>query len=212
MKVEYTGNQFEDTIPFFNSVDITDSITLPYCYVIPREWSIVAERMRMHGVNIVESTQDQRALATRYKFRDVKFASSPYEGRQSVTCNYDTFEDSVTIAAGSYIVYPDQRALRLIVHSLEPKSPDSFLRWGFMNAIFEQKEYFEEYVMEKVALEMIQNNPQLKQEFEDRLTGDPEFAKSPRRRLQFFYERSPYIDSRQNLYPIFRIEKSIKLL
>ena len=42
----------------------------------------------------------------------------------------------------------------MIAHLLEPKSDDSFVKWGSMNIIFERKEYFENYSMEPIAKKM----------------------------------------------------------
>ena len=76
--------------------------------------------------------------------------------------------------------------------------------WGFFNAIFEQKEYGEGYVLEKLAREMLAKDEKLRKEFEEKLK-DEKFAKSPFARLSFFYERSPYFDKRIGLYPVGRI-------
>jgi hypothetical protein len=51
---------------------------------------------------------------------------------------------------------------------------------------------------------MLANDPALKAEFEKRLEEDAAFAASPLRRLQFFYERSPFYDDRYLLYPVGR--------
>jgi hypothetical protein len=89
---------------------------------------------------------------------------------------------------------------------LEPESDDSFMRWGFFNSVLEQKEYFEPYVMEKVALEMVRDNPDLKKEFEEKLSADKNFKNDANARLNFFYERSPYFDAQLNVYPVMRVE------
>ena len=96
------------------------------------------------------------------------------------------------------------------IHLLEPGSQDSFLYWGFFNAIFEQKEYFSDYIMEKIAAEMLAKDENLKREFEERLK-DEKFAKSPRARLAFFYERSPYADKRVGMYPVGRVTKELRV-
>jgi hypothetical protein len=205
-KTVYTHEPFEEDIPYYNNVAVTDSVALPYAYLIPREWSLEADRLKLHGVLIKETTKAQKVVVTKYKFHDVKFASGPYEGRQGVTAKYDIFTDTVEIPVGTYVVPTKQNAIRVIAHLLEPKSGDSFLRWGFMNAIFERKEYFEDYVMERVALEMLDKDVNLKKEFEEKLANDPKFRDDPNQRLNFFYERSPYLDKQQNVYPIFRVE------
>ena len=43
----------------------------------------------------------------------------------------------------------------------------------------------------------------LRREFEKRLE-DPEFARNPAARLEFFYRRHSSWDERLNLYPVFR--------
>jgi len=94
---------------------------------------------------------------------------------------------------------------KVAMNLLEPEAPDSFARWGFFNAIFEEKEYGEHYVLETLAREMMSADPQLKNEFEQRLATDQAFAASPADRLRFFYKRSPYWDPQMNLYPVGRI-------
>jgi hypothetical protein len=91
------------------------------------------------------------------------------------------------------------------IHLLEPQAPDSLLAWGFFNAIFERKEYAEPYVMERLARDMLANDPKLREEFERRLAADKTFAASPGARLEFFYRRSPWWDPRLGLYPVGRL-------
>jgi hypothetical protein len=75
-----------------------------------------------------------------------------------------------------------------------------------MNSIFERKEHVENYVMEKLAEEMLIENAELRKEFEAKLNEDEEFRKNPKERLDFFYKRSPYYDKNYQTYPVMRIE------
>ena len=113
-------------------------------------------------------------------------------------------------AAGSYVVPLAQAAGRVALHLLEPDAPDSLVAWGFFHPVFEQKEYAEDYVLEKLAREMLARDEKLKREFEQRLTSDPQFAASPAERLRFFYRRSPYWDARLNLYPVGRVTQKVQ--
>jgi len=205
-KLRYTSRKTEMTVPYFNDMAVTDSVKPPKFYFIPAEWESIIKRLELHGVVYKKLPKDTTFLVTRYKFKDVRISDRITEGRQTVTCEYDTFSRVERITAGTFLVPTNQRAVRLIIHALEPKSPDSFLRWGFMNSIFERKEYFESYVMEDVALRMYNEDPELRKEFEKKLSEDENFRLDPRMRLNFFYERSPYFDSKMNLYPIFRFE------
>ncbi len=77
----------------------------------------------------------------------------------------------------------DQRASKIAMHWLEPEAPDSAMQWGLLDAIFEQKEYGECYVLERLARKMIAAEPKLKQEFVQKLASDSQFAESPSARL-----------------------------
>ena len=100
----------------------------------------------------------------------------------------------------------EQRAARIAMQWLEPKGPDSALRWGFFDSIFEQKEYGEDYVLERLARNMLAADPKLKAEFEQRVASDAKFAASPSERLNWFLQRSPWWDRRIGLYPVGKLD------
>ena len=88
-----------------------------------------------------------------------------------------------------------------------PLPKDSLLRWGFLDAIFEQKEFAEPRVGEKLARDMLAKDPSLKAEFEAKLASDAAFATSPEARLAFFYDRSPWhATQRIGQYPVVRLD------
>jgi hypothetical protein len=60
--------------------------------------------------------------------------------------------------------------------------------------------------MEPIAQKMADLNPSIKEEFMKKVESDEKFRESPRQRLNFFYQRSPYYDSRLNIYPVMRVE------
>jgi hypothetical protein len=114
--------------------------------------------------------------------------------------------DTLTFPAGSVVVPLNQRLSKVAIHWLEPEAPDSALRWGFFDPVFEQKEYGEAYVLEKLARENLAKDPALKAEFEHQIQSNPRFASSPDARLEFFYERSPWFqENRVGEYPVGRL-------
>ena len=101
----------------------------------------------------------------------------------------------------------DQRLSKVALEWLEPAGPDSALQWGFFDSIFEQKEYGEAYVVERLAREMMAADPALKAEFEKKVTSDAKFAEDPEARLNFFYDRSPWFTANEvGRYPVGRLE------
>lgn len=204
-KLVYSHDPAEFKIKYYNDVIATDSVKLPTAYIIPQEWSRIIDIIKLHGIKFETFNNDTSLNVTVYKFYNAKFDSNSYEGRQHVSFDYNEEKKIVKVSSGDVLIKTAQPNLRVIAGLLEPKSGDSFVQWGFLNGVFERKEYFENYVMENIAEEMLKNDPELKKEFEQKLKDD-DFRNSPEARLNFFYVRSPYYDRKLNLYPIFRLE------
>ncbi len=205
-KIVYTDKPNDMTIKFYRDVKPADSVQPAKAYLIPQEWKEIVERLKLHGVEVSQLSEEKSFIVKRYRFKDIKFNNFSNEGRHRVSLNYDIYSEEMIVPAGTFFVSTNQRTIRIITHLLEPKCSDSFVQWGFMNQIFEQKEYFEGYVMEDIAAEMLSNDPELKKEFEEKLINDEAFRNNSYERLNFFYKRSPYCDKQLNLYPILRIE------
>jgi hypothetical protein len=110
----------------------------------------------------------------------------------------------LSFAPGSVLVPLDQRDANVAVHLLEPEAPDSLLHWGFLNAIFEQKESGDARVLEALAREMLAKDAALKTQFETRLKNDAGFAGSAQARLEFFYQRSPWYTAQRRCWVVAR--------
>jgi hypothetical protein len=192
-------------IPYFNHQDATVTVMLPEAYVIPPEWDDVIRRVQLHGVDIQRLSETAEIRVRTYKFHDVNWRDEPYEGRHPLDFEVEDIERVRTFPAGSVLVDMNQRAARAIAHMLEPQGRDSFLRWGFFDAVFEQKEYTEMYVMEKMAREMLAEDPALAEEFHQKMESDSTFAGHPWQILNWFYQRTPWWDERKDVYPVGRI-------
>jgi hypothetical protein len=192
-------------IPQFDTQKPSVFASLPEAYIIPPEWTSVIERLKWHGIEYTTIKKDVDIPVSSYIFHDPSWARSPYEGRFPLDVKYDSVELTENFPAGSVVVPMNQSTSRIIANLLEPGAPDSFVSWGFFNTIFEQKEYAETYVMEKVAREMIEKDPSLKAEFEKKKAEDPQFAKDQWTMLNWFFLRSPYRDLKINMYPVGKI-------
>lgn len=193
------------SVPLFNDLAPSKTISLPYAYIIPPEWSEVIQRIIWHGIDYFKIDEPVEIEVETYRFKEPVWSNSPYEGRFRVNAEYDVDTEKIGFPAGSVVIPVNQRAARVIAHILEPDAPDSYLGWGFFNAIFEQKEYSETYVMEGIAREMIKEDPELLKEFEEWKENHPQAAQSQWAQLNWFYSKSPWWDFRKNLYPVGRI-------
>lgn len=205
---------YDPTKPVTYAIDNWDgllpdvSITPPAAYVIPAQWTALIEKLDAHGIAWGRLDQAQSVRATGYQLDHPQWASTPFEGHLMLRDFHLASEPrELTLPAGSVVVALDQRAANVAINLLEPQAPDSLLRWGFLDAIFEQKEYAEPRVVEQLARDMLAKDPALQAAFAQKLESDPAFAASPRARLTFFFERSPwYAAQAVGQYPVLRLD------
>ncbi|MCA1659118.1 MAG: hypothetical protein LC642_01040 [Verrucomicrobiaceae bacterium] len=139
-----------------------------------------------------------------FRATKVSPAAKSFEGHQELTLEGEWKPERRDLPGGALFVPLAQPKARLVAAMLEPRAPDSLGAWGYFNAMFEQKEFMEAYVAEEIAREMLATDEGLAADFQKRLGEDPELAKSPTARLQFFARRHLSWDERIDLYPIFR--------
>ena len=202
-------------LDYYSDYTVSATANLPEAYIIPAEWTDIIDKIKLHGIQLEYIYKDIEIKVNSYKFQNVRFDTKPYEGRLRVlSFDVDTITEIRHFAKGSAIIFMNQSTVRLIAHILEPKAPSSLLKWGFFNAIFEQKEYAEPYVMEKQMLEMIKNNPELVAEFEKKKAEDVDFSKSWWTMTNWFFMKTKYWDTRKDVYPIGKIfdRKDLKKL
>jgi hypothetical protein len=206
-KLVYTNEEEELIVKYYNDMIVTDSVSVPRGYIIPKEWwNSSISKLQLHGIKTEHFTKDTVLFVTRYKFKNVVFDDASYEGHVRVSFDTDAYSEEVMIREGDIYISTTQRTLRVIVNLLEPLAGDSYVQWGYMNSIFERAEYYENYVMEEVAEQMLSEDPELEKEFRNKVAEDDSFRNDPEARLTFFYERSPYYDSNYLVYPIMRVE------
>jgi hypothetical protein len=184
------------------------SIDPPAAYVVPAQWKTIIDKLDAHGIAYMRIGHPMKEVdAQAYQLDQPHWASEPFEGHLMLrSFTLRTVPTEVTLPAGSIVVPMNQRAANVAMQLLEPQAPDSLLHWGYLNAIFEAKEYGEPRVLEKLARDMMAKDPKLKAEFDQKLHDDPAFAASSRARLEFFFERSPWYSVQAvGAYPVLRL-------
>ena len=211
LRVIYGSEALDLTIPMYDTFRVTAAVAPPLHYIVPVQWTNVIEVVQAHGIEFKTLKHAAAIEVESYRFVNVKWPAAPFEGRHMPQFEVEGTTETREFPASSIVIPTAQPLGKLVLNLLEPQAPDSFVKWGFFNAIFEEKEYAEHYVLEVLARDMLAADAKLKREFEDLVAGDPEFAASPAARLRFFYKRSPYWDPQMNLYPAGRITSVLDL-
>jgi murein tripeptide amidase MpaA len=177
-------------------------------YIVPVAFTAqITPRLEAHGIAFEHWAQRLTGLSvSAFRARQVRFSAAPFEGRMRAQLEGEWTAESADLEPGAVFVSVAQPLARLVIALFEPRAPDSFAAWGFFNACFEQKEQLEPYVAEQIAAGMLASDAALRADFTARLEADPEFARSPADRLEFFLRRHASWDQRYNLYPVLRID------
>jgi hypothetical protein len=200
--VRWTGKPVSKKIVHFKSTKPSEQVSRPKAYWIPATYIDVINRLVMHGIEIEKVSEAKSIQVELYRINNYKFTHEPFEGHFGVSGKAEAEKHTETFYPGSVRVSTDQPLGDLVVHLLEPLSPDSFFSWGFFPEIFNQTEYIEEYAIEPLARLMLSKDESLRKEFELKKQQDPNFIKDQRAVYTWFYSRSPFVDSRYLLYPV----------
>ena len=215
IRIEYSHEPWEQDVPRQSGLKPVLTIAPPRAYIVPAQWTQVIDVLEAHGLRLERTAAPWSAEVETYRCTPA-WQAKPFEGRIPLAASAESgareksmckaVQEKLSFPVGSVVVPLDQRAAKVAIHFLEPDGPDSAVSWGFFNSIFEQKEYAEGYVLEKLAREMMTKDPKVKQEFEAKVASDPRFAASPDARLNFFYQHSPWWDQYKDRYPVGRLK------
>jgi hypothetical protein len=206
---------YDDTKPQVWQLTVRDEIllgdteTIPSAYIVPPAYAaIVGGKLKQHGIRFETiNNANYKSEIDVFRASTAKISTQSFESHQRISVTGEWKKESVEIKNGSLTVPLNQPKARLIMALLEPKAPDSMLAWGVFNNAFEQKEYMEDYVAETVAREMLAKDQSLAAAFKKKLADEPEFAKSPQARLNFFYRLHSAWDEEFNKYPVMRVHE-----
>jgi len=177
----------------------------PAAYWVPATKPEVIALLKLHGVEMEIIDQPRTVGVEMIRLKDAKPGAFVIEGRVRVAAAVASRERrQETYPAGSARIPTDQPLGTFAMLLLEPESDETLIGWGFFNEITQRTEYIEGYAIAPMADRMLAADPALKAEFEAKLAADPAFAADPDARLSWFYERTPFFDSRWMLYPVGR--------
>jgi hypothetical protein len=203
---QYSKTDTTFLLDLFEKSNPEKTVDLPLAYVIPVEWQAVQQIMLHHGFQNFITSKPYEIEVETYRFSKQVWSQNSFEGHQMLNSfDQKTIQAKIKLEPGAMIVPVSQRALKVLVYLLEPEADNSLVSWGYFNSVMERKEYAETYVMEKMAREMIQQNPGLLQEFEEWKNQNPEAAKNQWLQTTWFFERTPFRDQKKDVYPVGRI-------
>ncbi|AXT53144.1 hypothetical protein D1818_20795 [Aquimarina sp. BL5] len=207
-RLKYDQNKpYTREIRYRNYFSPTSQITIPASYIIPKGWWNIIEKLDLNKITYKTLEKDSTISVEVYHINDYKSRKTPYEGHYlhyATTVNKNVEE--IVFKKGDLIIPTNQKGFRYLVETLEPEAPDSFFNWNFFDTILQQKEGFSPYVWEDKALELLKNDRNLEQKFEEK-KKDTAFAKNWYKQLDWIHKQSNNYEKAHMRYPVYRILK-----
>lgn len=197
---------FTKQIPFYNVYQSSDSIRVPEGYIVSREATAVISRLKENKVEMKELTASEVQGFT-FRVQSYKSGQRAYEGHfLHHSAEVAEQEELIAVPAGSYYIPTNQARCNFILSVLEPRAEDSYFNWNFMDSYLQEKEYFSAYVFEDKALEILNNNPELKKAFEEKKKNESAFASDSWGQLFYIYQHSEWFEAKTfNRLPVFKV-------
>ena len=208
-RLKYDRNlPFTKDVTYMNYFKPTTKVKIPKAYIIPKGWWPILERLKMNNITMKPLQNDSIISVESYKIEKFNTRQSPYEGHYQ---HYNTTVTSsikdITFKKGDLLVETNQYGMRYLIETLEPSAPDSFFNWNFFDTILQQKEGFSPYVWEDKALEFLNQNPEIKRQFDSIKSKNESFENNWYTQLDWIHKHSPNYENAHLQYPIYRILK-----
>lgn len=217
IKSEITGQErlsynkekpFEATIDYYDNYLPAERIEIPRAYVIPQGWWNVINILKINNIEMTSFPRDTVMQVEVYKIEDYQTRQNSFEGHYPhFNTKVSTSVEKLAFRKGDIFIKTFQPGVRYLLETLEPITTDSFFNWNFFDPILQQKEGFSAYVFEDEALELLEQNPKLRGEFEEKKQADREFAGSSYDQLNWIYQRSGRYETSHLRYPVFRVSR-----
>lgn len=180
--------------------------TKPKAYLVPQQWHGAIERLKISGVPLEVLGKDSLLTVEQDSIGAFTTVPMAYEGhylhRQVLT---ERHRKTWAARAGDVLVPMGHATDRYAMEALECRAEDGFFAWNFFDAVLQQKEWYEDYVFEDIAAQLLKRDPALKQAFEARRQADAAFAKDADAQLTWIYRRSPWMEPGYRKHPVLRV-------
>ncbi|RDY58198.1 M14 family metallopeptidase [Flagellimonas nanhaiensis] len=212
LRLKYDQSRpFTRETTYYNYYFPMDTISVPDAYIIKQGWQRVMERLDANNIEYFEIEEDTTLEVESYKILGYGTRKMAYEGHYPhFNTQIKTNTRELSFRAGDIVIPTQQPGIRYLLETLEPQASDSFFNWNFFDTVLQRKEGFSPYVFEDLALEILEKDTLLRQDFLAKKASDADFSENWYEQLDWIYKRSKYVEDAYLNYPVYRIPKGSK--
>jgi len=193
-------------VKYYNFFKPKKEIIIPEAYIIPKNWCQIINLLRRNNIELYPLKKDTIISVESYRISDYNTVDKAFEGHY-LHSDTKVIKSNIehSFEKGDYYIPLKQYGIRYLLETLEPEAIDSYFNWNFFDIILQQKEVFSPYVFEDLAIEILNDNPQLRSEFEQKKKENVEFSNNSYAQLNYIYMHSKYYEKSHLQYPVYRV-------
>lgn len=128
-----------DSVTYHAGFEPTLESTVPSGYIIPAEFSALAENLALHGAKVEKLTKSETLKGEYFLIEKFEKAKQAFQGHAMAKAEGKFLPATRKFKKGDYRIEMAQPLANLIFYLLEPQSDDGLLTWNFLDAYLEGK-------------------------------------------------------------------------
>ena len=198
---------YERFIPFYRYYEAQDSVLIPSYYILRGQERRIINQLSSNGIEYEVLKEEKKFWVMAQVVKSFDAISKPYEGHYMHNAKeIERIGQWITFKPGDVIIPTKQNGAQFLHSVLQPEAEDSYFTWNYFDSYLQEKEYFSNYVFKDKIKEILQNNPDLQKQYEEKKQTDSSFAESEWQQLYFLYQNSAYFEKSYMMLPVFELK------
>ncbi len=109
------------------------TVSRPYAYLLPASATVIAEKLRRHGIQVERLAEDVALEVEYYNLTAVQRAPRAYQGHLATRVDVERQTAHRPGHRGDHVIRCGQPLANLIVYLLEPQSADGLVAWNLFD-------------------------------------------------------------------------------
>lgn len=122
------------TCRIIDKLEATLEVDVPAAYLIPAQYSAVADTLQRHGIKVEELREQIELNVETYTVTDTKLAATEFQKHKTRTVEATAAKGTVRAEPGMFLVSTKQDLGQLAAYLLEPMAEDGLTTWNFFDA------------------------------------------------------------------------------
>ncbi|MCF6170742.1 MAG: M14 family metallopeptidase [Bacteroidales bacterium] len=121
------------TVPYIADYFPSQSIKMPFAYLITIADPEIAELLKWHGIEVEQLTKTSNLLVEEFNITNVKAKQRLFQGHYQNSVEGEFVQKEKDFPGGTYVVYTARPLGKLAAYLLEAQSDDGLLKWNYFD-------------------------------------------------------------------------------